>query len=412
MNHFQLLCQILTSTYQEISLIPHFQNFSDEDWPILLTQSRIHLVAPILYHRLKPIKNQVAVPEPILNQLRQDYLLNAARNTFFAHAAEGICSNLNKAGIPNIFLKGLYLSENIYPNPALRSMSDLDILLQKTDIPGGIAVLEGLGYRSSTYFNFTDENRDIKHVPPFIKDHGPFVELHWTLLEEDEPFTIDVTGLWERALPAKINQLDTLTLSLEDLFIHLSIHFTYQHHLGTGLRGLYDLAFVLNRTENSLDWEKLVKRSKTWGCPRVISLTLHLLEEFLCVQIPGNVYSELTDQPIPQEIISQARGQLMKTETVGVYLTPDLASLSEDASAFEKLRIIFQRIALPKRTMARLYDVDPHSLKIYFYYPLRFYQLLRSYWKSTLRILRGEEQAVESASKVESKLALKDWLKG
>lgn len=411
MDHFQLLCRILTSTYQEISLSPLFQNFSDEDWAILIAVSRSHLVAPILYDRLNMIKEQVGVPEPILDELHQEYLVNAARNTFFAYAGEGICSQLNEAGILNILLKGLYLSENVFHNPALRSMSDLDILIKKGDIPRAVDCFKAMGYRSTTYFNDEDENSDIKHVPPFIKGDGPYVELHWTLLEEDEPFRIDVTGLWERALPAKINRVDTLTLSLEDLILHLSIHFTYQHHLGPGLRGLYDLAFVLGRTENPLDWQSLVERSKEWGCSRVISLTFHLLEEFFGVEIPENIYSELTEQPIPGGILSQARDQLMKRESVGVYLTPDLASLSENVSAFEKLQIIFRRIALPKRTMARLYAVNPHSLKIYFYYPLRFYQLLRSYSKSTLRILMGEEQAVESSSKMGSKLALKEWLR-
>ncbi len=56
------------------------------------------------------------------------------------------------------------------------------------------------------------------------------VEVHWTLLKEDEPFTIDADALWERAVPARIANLDALALLLEDLVLHLCLHLAYQHY--------------------------------------------------------------------------------------------------------------------------------------------------------------------------------------
>ncbi|MDT8381823.1 MAG: nucleotidyltransferase family protein [Brevefilum sp.] len=412
MEHFHNLCQILSSTYQEEPLSALIKTFTDADWLAIVNLSKGHRISPILYDRLNALKDQVDIPESVVKKLRQDYLLTAARNTSFFHEGEIILAKFSASGIPIIVLKGLYLVEEVYQNAALRSMSDLDFLVKKSDIPSAIDGLKELGYHVTTYFNPEDENADLKHVPPFIKGDGLFIELHWTILEEDEPFDIDTTGMWERAQPAKILDLDVLSLSLEDLILHLSIHFTYQHQMIYGLRGLYDIALVLERYKDGVDWRTLVKRAKAWGCGRVISLTLHMLEEFLNVSIPDHVYSELTKQPLTEEILSQARGQLMKKGDFAVKVTPDLASLSKDVSALEKLKIIFKRIALPKRTMARLYNVEPGSLKLYLYYPVRFYQLVKQYAASAWQILIKKQDALSSSSRVQSVIALKEWLGG
>ncbi len=412
MDYFLTLCKLLSAQNQDRIQSLQLQNFTDVDWKALVDLSRGHRAAPILYDRLNGLIDRVDIPEYIVKDLRQDYLLNAARNTIFFHEGESILAKLSASDIPVIVLKGLYLVEEIYQNAALRSMSDLDFLLRKNDIPSAINCLEELGYHANTYFNPEDENADLKHVPPFIKGEGLFIEIHWTILEENEPFDIDTGGLWERAQPAKILGFDVLSLSLEDLLLHLSIHFTYQHQMIYGLRGLHDIALVLERNNDRVNWRNLVVRANEWGCGRVISLTLHMLEEFLYLKVPDFVYSELTQQPLTEQILSQARVQLMKKGDFMINVTPDLANLSKDVSALEKMKIIIKRIALPKRTMARLYNVEPGSLKLYLYYPVRFYQLLKQYAGSAWQILIKKQDALSSTSRVQSVIALKEWMGG
>jgi len=103
-------------------------------------------------------------------------------------------------------------------------MSDLDILVHREDLNRTIEILLGLGYQLSRYFDIRDSNLDIKHVPPMILSDGTHVEIHWTLLEEDEPFTIAMDGVWQRSFPAQINGIDVLAEGIEDLLLHLCIH--------------------------------------------------------------------------------------------------------------------------------------------------------------------------------------------
>jgi hypothetical protein len=67
-----------------------------------------------------------------------------------------------------------------------------------------------------------------------VKKGAPIVELHWTILEEEEPFSIDVEAMWARSVPAEIAGVGVRGLSVEDLLLHLSLHLTYQHRLAGG----------------------------------------------------------------------------------------------------------------------------------------------------------------------------------
>ena len=95
------------------------------------------------------------------------------------------------AGIEVIVLKGLYLVEHIYPSIGLRTFGDLDLLVRKERLADALVVMQGLGYKLSTWYDPREANTDIKHLPPLEKVDAPTVEMHWTILEEDEPFSID-----------------------------------------------------------------------------------------------------------------------------------------------------------------------------------------------------------------------------
>ncbi len=71
-------------------------------------------------------------------------------------------------------------------------MNEIDILMCKEGLSRGVTILQGKGYEVNSYFDLADANIDIKHIPPMFKPNSPPVEVHWTLLEEDEPFSIDM----------------------------------------------------------------------------------------------------------------------------------------------------------------------------------------------------------------------------
>ncbi len=371
-----------------------------DQWEALILEAKNQAIPSILYSLLVELEKTCNLDFPSKVQLHQGYIITAARNTLILHETEQLLSNLRDAEIAVAGLKGIFLLENVYNNVGARPMNDIDILIRKRDLAECINVLERIGYTPTGYFCLDDQNIDTKHVPPMQKEGGAMVEVHWTLLEEDEPFTIDADALWERTVPARIANVDALALSVVDLVLHLCLHLAYQHYLDLGLRGLLDIALVIHKFRPEIDWQKLILIARSWGAERVTLLALKLVETQLKVPIPAELVNSLLPEGIPPSLLEQARSQLLGRERFGDQLTPDLV----------KMNIGFQRIFIPRLALARLYNVPPTSPKIYGLYWVRLLYLIRTYG-GTLNRLRNKDKTTGPAlQKAESSYALHDWM--
>ena len=294
-----------------------------------------------------------------------------------------------------IALKGVYLVEAVYANIGLRTFSDLDFLVRKNELSTVLSLMQELGYRVSTYYDPQDANLDTKHIPPMEKEGGPIVEMHWGILEENEPFEINMDGIWQGAIPARVAGVDVLALDNEDLLLHLCIHFTYQHRLRAGLKYLVDIAEVLHKFKEEVDWQKLVSTAAAWGAQRVVWLTFSLLDEILGTTVPREVLDQLIPQAVDPGILQQAIFQVLPAgKGMQGSLTPDLVTLAGTHGIFARFRLIWSRIFLPRRVIARLYNISPDSFKIYGYYFVRFSELYRVYCRSIWRLFKREEHAI------------------
>ena len=379
-------------------------------WEEIIAEAQLQDLAPFLYSLLLNLNTLPGLDIPQKEELHQSYLATVAQNMRALHDAESVFAALRQAGIPAAGLKGIYLLEHAYPNIGARSMNDIDLLVRKPDLAACISVLQGLGYTPSSYFSLDDENLDAKHLPPMEKASGPAVEAHWTLLEEDEPFTIDAAALWARSVPAKIANVDALALGVEDLILHLCLHLTYQHYLNLGLRGLLDVAMVIHKFQSQIDWDDLVRIAKSWGSERVTALTLKLVETQLNVPIPAVVFSALVAEGIEPDLLENARLQLFDRLRLNDHFTPDLLELSAQNNLISKVKIGLRRVFIPRRALARIYNVPPNSPKIVYFYWIRVKYLLRNYGKTVLSLQRGEAGTQPARQKAEISKSLHAWM--
>lgn len=139
-----------------------------------------------------------------------------------------------EAGIPAIPLKGWVARED-YPQPGLRTMGDLDLLIPPERLPQAERVMTGLGYARE------EKNFTAYHVgyekPPCVR-----AEVHIRLTEEACPL---LDGVWERAVRLEDGRM---RLSEEDGCLFLLRH-AAKHALlgGIGLRYPMDLWVLLRR---------------------------------------------------------------------------------------------------------------------------------------------------------------------
>ncbi len=405
-----LLCYLLNPRHTAGQIQAALQPLTDLDWSELLNVTGAQGVTSILSHILQPLIPQLHMPLIIQNRLQQSTLQIAARNVRMLHEAGEILSALTHKGLDVIVLKGLYLIEAVYSNISLRQFSDLDLMIKRSDVDTAISCLCDLGYSIITYFSSNDANQDIKHVPPMSKPNGPFVELHWTILEENEPFIISTDDMWTRAIHANIAGVDVLALGIEDLLLHLCTHLGYQHHLHLGLRGLYDLVAVLERFGEQVDWQLLVRIARQWGAERVVCLVLTMAKTMLGANVPDKIFNLLLQEHLSETLISVARMQLLEGKQRRAGMTPDLAKLEKTRGFTGKIIIIMQRIFIPKRSLARLYNISPKSPLIYGYYLKRLHDLIRFYGQKPKRFLSPDSSYQEKLVNERVMENMRDWM--
>lgn len=384
---------------------------SETDWAELLEQSSRHGVTPLLYHRLKTIHKDILIPPETTGTLRQAYLENAARNIRLYHNLGEVLKRFHDQAIPVIALKGAHLAERVYENRALRFMGDLDLLVKKDFLTKADALLIEMGCTPNEQNRIVGpDNNEFVYVMP---KRDVSLEIHWSLLSPLFPFSIDTEGLWERARPACIAGIEVAVFCPEDLLLHLCIHAGCTHGFEPGLKLFCDINEILQRNPDGLDWEILQRRSREWGVNKCVYLTLKLTGELLGTVLPTAVMEALRPDDFDERFIALARDQIFSRRSrTGPPLSmwPAVARFWGTSSLRDKGLLFLKGFFIPRKSMARLYPVPATSFRIYFYYFVRFRDLLRTYGSDIWRWLR-RDQAMQSLAREGSDLtALKDWL--
>jgi len=405
-----LVCQVLhrQSTQQVVEHL--LEPLGDTEWGLFIHTAWQQGIANLIYRRFIDLGAIEKVPERTRKLLHEGAVKAGTSTMLMLYHAGEILKNMKAKGLPVITLKGLYLAENVYSDISLRTFGDLDLMVHKGHVNEAIACLQDLGYTLVTYYNSGDVNRDIKHVPPMIKTSGPCVEIHWTILEEDEPFTIDAGGLWQRAVPARVAGVDVLALGCEDLVLHLCVHLGYQHNFKIGLMGLYDIVEVLQHFQASIDWRKLIATAREWGAERVVWLVLKLAKELLGAEAPGDVYGWLIQETVPEALLAEARVQLLVRDSQVVQMTPDLAKLASSRGLLARSKVLLSRVLIPRAALARLYNVPPRSLRIIGCYFRRARDLWQSYRGAIKQVLSQDKAAMAGVAGEKSTEHLRTWM--
>lgn len=89
------------------------------------------------------------IPDSISKIALKCYYDNIGRNTLLLNALKEIAQACSDSGIRLIPLKGAELLLNEYENIGLRQLSDLDVLIQKSDLSTFRELMRALGYKET-----------------------------------------------------------------------------------------------------------------------------------------------------------------------------------------------------------------------------------------------------------------------
>lgn len=273
------------------------------NWTYFFDKVQREGVAGLIYKSLSQVDNAKSlVPEGLWERLESSYYAIAVRNLRLYQKLVEISSFLKEKEIEFIILKGMALLNDLYSDIGLRPMYDIDILIHKQDFSLVEQTLKKLGYQNSSFY-----------PEDFHKD-DMMVDMHWDLTSlvrvrsRQRVHHIDLKELWRDSRIIEIEREGVRILSLEDMLIGLSLHFSL-HHGFNGLIWAVDIAELLKKYKKDLDWKKLTEKCYRFKVRKPVYYTLWYVKEILQAQVPSQVIKEI--RPQRQNFLEKAIFNLM-----------------------------------------------------------------------------------------------------
>jgi hypothetical protein len=191
-----------------------------------------------------------------------------------------ILATLRAIDVSAIALKGAYVAERLYAAPALRPMSDLDLLLADVDVPRARDALHASGYASDA------TPSPARHAPALRRAGGIPVELHRAIEPCTPPFALPLDGIWRRATRTTVAGTDAYGLAPEDLLLHLATHMAHSHVLGASLTSVHDVHRWCTVFGATADWDAIARRARLARVHGFVHAALSLARHAFGAEVP------------------------------------------------------------------------------------------------------------------------------
>jgi len=231
-------------------------------WQGLLARAEVHGMAPLLWHHLHSI--QAEIPEETARTLRGLYLRHRLNNQIHTRTLLQIVEVLGKAGIQPLVLKGLALAYEYYPDPALRPVSDIDLLFKQDEVLPALRLLKDVGYQVEL------PSAGQKRLPKELTAHSPLVDgmrVHVELHHYDPrgrsivDHALDDEFMGFGAAPHEVKAGDGKFLAPDsmDTLLYLIRHLTRHLFVATAtnplpLKWIADVISLVERHAAGMDW--------------------------------------------------------------------------------------------------------------------------------------------------------------
>jgi hypothetical protein len=245
-------------------------------WASVIEAADGHLVAPALGWCLR---GDDRVPPDVRACLETLLDLNGRRNRIMLQALEVAVASLNAVAIAPLLLKGAAgLVEDLYSDPGMRIMGDLDLLVREAQVDRAVAALEKAGFGLGTAH---PAGADHHHLAPRV--HAEWrvsVELHTRPAPRSLDGLLDVGRYFEDARPRQWRGYQVLVPGPADWLVHNIAHGQIvdgHYWLGVPrLRQLLDLALLRARYVGAIDMARVEQRFRDAGYGQVLADTARL----------------------------------------------------------------------------------------------------------------------------------------
>jgi hypothetical protein len=374
-----------------------------QQWQSLLALGREHRFLPLLAYTIRKTASWHHLPKDVIQALDIAGRRHSRRALLMQRAIVQLHDIFQENRLAHVFLKGAYLAQFVYPEPGLRPMRDIDVLLSPKDLPAAHNILVSRGYRSGLHTQTTVSTiiDQSKHLPCLrTPDDKILIELHAHVDEPDGP----LSGLDAFACvthhPLAGRQLPFM--GEQDMLIHLCVHAASFHSFNNGPLTVSDIGYLLRKP--GLNLKTLAARSAELGVERPVALTLALTESCWPSrrdELPvGNVI-------VPHELVSDARKMCLAPikQTQNFTL---LAKLVSNGSSSQGLRALFTKIFPPRRILTMEFGQAGSRAELAWFHARRWYRIATQRIPAMTKLQKNSKFRDE----FNRNIAMQNWLSG
>ncbi|CAN5669736.1 hypothetical protein BH20ACT2_BH20ACT2_05240 [soil metagenome] len=228
---------------------------------------------PLLWRALGLVGRRDALTSAAATLAQEAGLRRAQALTLLPHAVELAIGPLRAAGFEPLVFKGPALLGR-YPEPGLRPMDDIDVLLPARQHQEGLRILGRAGWRLVRQRPGQDHHESL-----LVHAELPALplELHFALGSwRDRTTSLTSDELWRRRVPGDLLGSPGWGLPPEIELLALANHAGKPFHHYDRLIWATDLAVVIASTagDGGLDWEAVADGARRWHCRTTLAVGL------------------------------------------------------------------------------------------------------------------------------------------
>lgn len=252
---------------------------------------------PLLMQEMHASALSQRIGEKKYTRLHTLYQQSNLLNLWFSLELQQVLTAITEAHLPVMVLKGADLASTIYPRPELRHYGDVDLMVKPADLAAVIAILERLGYHYHQEYRFETISKQ-RAAFVYVREVslGFLVfEIHISPHHNEFGIAFDTDSIWNRARPITVAGVAVQGMGLADLFLYLCWH--YRSHAFYRLIWLYDIAVLLLRCSNQLDWPLIQRLAQQQGLKATAYYCLQWCQQVFAVPLPDALQLEQFKPP-------------------------------------------------------------------------------------------------------------------
>ena len=351
-------------------------------WSEVLSVASCHGIVPLVFASL------TAAGEPLSKEarelLRTEFHRSAANSFLYATELVRLFDSLRERKIPALALKGPALATLLYGKLSLRTVRDLDILVEKNQVGPAMEVLRACGYVAAEGLDGAGPSVKAglrKHALLTHQRAGFNVELHWAVADPSFALPLNFDRLWAERQIVTILSQPVATLGLEDTLLTMCAHAT--NHCWGSLKWICDIAQAVSSLPG-LDWGRILARAQRLGCSRMLFVSLALASELCGISLPKKLEADVSSTKV-RRLCREVRTTLLLDAEPPVNLNRTLTYIRSRERLRDRMRIALRFIGPELRPNARdraLVQL-PDSFQ-FLYFPFRLVRIALFCWKRAI----------------------------